>query len=105
MFYRVLAIVLSLSLMVPVGGAADRAGQSARTDADVTEVRETQGPVSRTTSPRQKAPEPLSAEEDVSLAARTEEPGPEVAGGALSNLHLTYAVIALAAIVLVLVLK
>ena len=47
----------------------------------------------------------MSAEEDASLSARSEEPGPKVVGGALSNLHLTYAVIALAAVVLVLVLK
>lgn len=53
----------------------------------------------------QPAPEPLSEEEEKSLAARDEEPAPEVAGGALSNLHLTYIVIALAAAVLVLVLK
>jgi hypothetical protein len=51
------------------------------------------------------SPQPLSQEEDAALSARAEEPGPEVSGGALSNLHLTYAVIALAAIILVLLLK
>jgi len=50
-------------------------------------------------------PEPLSEEESAKLAERSQEPGPEVAGGALSNLHLTYIVIALAAAVLVLILK
>jgi len=50
-------------------------------------------------------PEPLSDEEAAKLKARSQEPGPEVAGGALSNLHLTYIVIALAAAVIVLIAK
>ena len=60
-------------------------------------------PVADSSKPVQ--PQPLSEEESAKLAARAQQPGPEVAGGALSNLHLTYIVIALAAIVLVLVLK
>ena len=51
------------------------------------------------------SPQSLSQEEEASLSARAEELGPEVSGGALSNLHLTYAVIALAAIILVLLIK
>ena len=51
------------------------------------------------------SPTPLSAEEESSLAARAEEPGPEVAGGALTNQQLTYIVIALAAAVFVLIVK
>lgn len=47
----------------------------------------------------------LTSEEEKALAEQQEEPAREVAGGALSNLHLTYVVIALAAAVLVLVLK
>ncbi len=47
----------------------------------------------------------LTPEEEKVLAEQQEEPAKEVAGGALSNLHLTYVVIALAAAVLVLVLK
>jgi hypothetical protein len=47
----------------------------------------------------------LTPEEEKALAEQQEEPGHEVAGGALSNLHLTYIVIALSAAVLVLVLK
>jgi hypothetical protein len=47
----------------------------------------------------------LSSEEVAELAARAEEPGPTVAGGALSNEHLTYIVIALAAAVIVLIAK
>ena len=56
-------------------------------------------------APAPAAPEPLTAEEEQALAAHSEEPGEDVAGGALSNLHLTYIVIALAAAVLVMVLK
>ena len=105
MCYKIMAMVLSLSLMVPAGSAMERLNRNAQTGREATEVRETQEPASAATSAQTKAPEPLSAEEDASLSARSEEPGPEVAGGALSNLHLTYAVIALAAVVLVLVLK
>jgi hypothetical protein len=47
----------------------------------------------------------LNEEEIAALSQRDQDPGPEVRGGALSNEHLTYIVIALAAIVLVLVLK
>ena len=47
----------------------------------------------------------LEEEEIAELAQRNRNPGPEVRGGVLSNEHLTYIVIALAAIVLVLVLK
>lgn len=50
-------------------------------------------------------PQPLTDEEATELSARAEDPGPEVAGGALSNEHLTYIVIALAAMVLVLIAK
>jgi hypothetical protein len=49
--------------------------------------------------------QPLTEQEQSDLTKRAEEPGKEVAGGALSNLHLTYIVIALAAAVVVLVLK
>jgi hypothetical protein len=47
----------------------------------------------------------LTQQEELALAARNENPGPEVAGGAWSNQTLTYVVIALAAAVAVLVLK
>ena len=47
----------------------------------------------------------LREDELKALSARNQEPGPEVRGGSLSNEHLTYIVIALAAAVLVLVLK
>ncbi len=47
----------------------------------------------------------LDEQELAELAALDEEPGDEVIGGALSNQHLTYVAIALAAAVVVLVLK
>lgn len=47
----------------------------------------------------------FSVEEELELSARAEIAGPEIKGGALSNLHLTYIVIALAAVVLVLLIK
>jgi hypothetical protein len=47
----------------------------------------------------------LDAQELAQLAARAEEPGDEVVGGALTNQQLTYIVIALAAAVIVLVAK
>ena len=47
----------------------------------------------------------LDGDEIAALSQRSQNPGPDVRGGAFSNEHLTYIVIALAAIVLVLVLK
>jgi hypothetical protein len=93
---KLLSVVLSLFLIMPVAVAEQRGIAQP-------------GPVSISSSPvaGQSAPPPqaFSEEEEAALEARAEEPGPEVAGGALSNLHLTYAVIALAAIVLVLIAK
>lgn len=60
---------------------------------------------STTAKPAARQAELLSPEEEKTLAQKDEEPAREVAGGALSNLHLTYIVIALSAAVLVLVLK
>jgi hypothetical protein len=51
------------------------------------------------------APQLLQQDELQELSARNQEPDPQVRGGALTNEHLTYIVIALAAAVLVLVLK
>jgi len=47
----------------------------------------------------------LDDEELAQLAARAEEPGAEVVGGALTNQQLTYIVIALATAVIVLIAK
>lgn len=59
-------------------------------------------PAERATKPE---PQRLNDEELQQLAARDEQPDEKVAGGAMSTQHLTYAVIALAAIVLVLLIK
>jgi hypothetical protein len=87
---KALAIALTILLAAPMERAAPKTAVERSTEIPV------RGPV-----PAQ----PLSAEEEKELAQRDEEPGPEVAGGALSNLHLTYIVIALAAAVIVLILK
>lgn len=92
MYSRILSVTLCVSLVCPVGAWAQARQQTA--------VQQTAA-----VSASVPAGQPLSEEEEVELAQRAEEPGEEVAGGALSNLHLTYAVIALAAIVLVLVVK
>jgi hypothetical protein len=88
---KTLAIVLTLCLASPALVPLAAAGQS------LTE--------SATTPPATSAPapQPLSEEESRELAQREEKPGKEVAGGALSNLHLTYIVIALATAVIVLI--
>ncbi len=128
MFSQILSVTLCLSLLLPVsraeespspplqveeiqsanagrakagGSAIGGTGQPAQPDEQQTATATTQTPA--VTEPA--SPQSLSREEEASLSARAEEPGPEVAGGALSTLHLTYAVIALAAIVLVLLIK
>jgi hypothetical protein len=61
-------------------------------------------PVSSATAATAPPPgDPLTREEETQLNQRDEQPGQEVAGGALSNLHLTYIVIALATAVIVLI--
>lgn len=92
MYARILSVTLCLSLVCPAG-----IGAAARQEAAVEQTAAV--PASAAGG------EALTEEEEAELAQRAEEPGEEVAGGALSNLHLTYAVIALAAIVLVLVVK
>lgn len=94
MLLRILTLTLCLSWLAPTCSPADETSPSAEAS---------QPPAQEAAAPG--SPQPLSPEEDSSLSARAEEPGPEVSGGALSNLHLTYAVIALAAIILVLLIK
>jgi hypothetical protein len=53
--------------------------------------------------PSPNRPQSFSQEELQDLSSRAEDPGSAVVGGALSNLHLTYIVIALAAAVIVLI--
>ena len=97
------AILLCLALGAPTRTFA----QSAVTPrSDLSE--NSAGAVSKVTqNPARGAAEAqlLDQEEIATLSQRNQTPGPEVRGGALSNEHLTYIVIALAAIVLVLVLK
>lgn len=88
---KILAILLSIWLAAPLGWAAERAAVAQETRVPPAD------------SPAAPQPQPLTEDEAARLAERDEEPGEEVAGGALSNLHLTYAVIALATAVLVLI--
>jgi len=101
MFSRISALILCLGLLVPTCRPEDKTSSSAATS----EPREKQAVTESVAVEATPSPATLSQEEESSLTARSEEPGPEVSGGALSNLHLTYAVIALAAIVLVLLIK
>lgn len=86
---KTLAIVLSLVLASPAVAPSASAFACATSSA-----------AERTPVP---APQPLTEDEAKDLAQRAEQPGKEVAGGALSNLHLTYIVIALATAVIVLI--
>jgi len=93
MLSRFLAVTMSLLLLVPTCCPDDL------------EIRPAEAAAESAAAEPTGTPAQLTPEEESSLSARAEEPGPEVAGGALSNLHLTYAVIALAAIILVLLIK
>lgn len=89
------ALALSLCLAAPAARAVDGPQNAVRQPpADSAARKASAAP-----------PQVLTAEEIQELARRAEEPGPEAAGGALSNLHLTYVVIALAAAVIVLIAK
>ncbi len=128
MFRRILNVTFCLSLLLPAAGVlqadsrltsrdeAKPAGPGTTTAShDATDRSEPPAPAAESQAaktatqaePAAKpaSPQPLSREEAASLSARAEQPSPEVAGGALSNLHLTYIVIALAAILLVLLIK
>jgi len=85
---KTLAIVLTLCLASPALVPVATAGQQLTNTVP---------------APPAPAPQPLTEEESRELAQREEKPGKEVAGGALSNLHLTYIVIALATAVIVLI--
>ncbi|MEP7365529.1 MAG: hypothetical protein ABI972_19925 [Acidobacteriota bacterium] len=87
---KALAILLSLVLASP-----------ALAPAAVNRLQSRSAPVSAPAAT--PAPQPLTEDEANELRQRDEQPGKEVAGGALSNLHLTYIVIALAAAVVVLI--
>ncbi len=98
MFTKILSVALCLLLIMPVARAQTSAGAGTQPDAAATAEAKNQ-------TPPAPQPQAFSEEEAAALDSRAQEPGEEVAGGALSNLHLTYAVIALAAIVLVLIAK
>ena len=96
---KIAMVVLCLgSSSLPLGMAQEKSSQPAPANA-------TEKQTAQTPSQAPSAKQALSEEESSELSQRAEEPGREVSGGALSNLHLTYIVIALAAAVLVLVLK
>ena len=101
---KILVVVLCLSLVAPVGRATEAAGPlpgNAESAASPEPATVTSVPASTNAD----SPELLTTEELSELSARAEEPGPQVVGGALSNLHLTYIAIALAAAVIVLIAK
>lgn len=101
----ILMIVLCLSLPAAAGTAAEVAGKSTPVSESATAAPNIDRTASAQAGTAPASPQPLSAEELKELSGRAEEPGPEVVGGALSNLHLTYIVIALAAAVIVLIAK
>jgi hypothetical protein len=101
MFARMLTLSLCLGLLVPACRPEEQTGPSVAASEPQKKAPAADGSAPTASTP----PSELSQAEESSLSARAEQPGPEVSGGALSNLHLTYAVIALAAIVLVLLIK
>ncbi len=101
-FAKAMVLVLCLCLLTPAGIAADKNG----TPTSATAAPAVEGEQAAASDrPVSNSARELSQEEAAELSARAEEPGPDVAGGALSNLHLTYIVIALAAAVIVLIAK
>lgn len=92
-FLTVLALALVWTTVAPAAGTTKSSAPDAPT-SQVERIDSVEEPV-----------ELLSPEEVDQLETRDEEPGAEIVGGALSNQELTYIVIALAAAVLVLVLK
>lgn len=105
MFSKALAVVLFVCLLTPAGGTAQTTGQPAP-DAAAEGVRDSKEPGrAGPGADAAAAPQTLGDEELAELSERAEDPGENVVGGALSNEHLTYIVIALAAAVIVLIAK
>jgi hypothetical protein len=102
LFSRRLSQIVAIGLCLGIWSPAARAQEAIAAEEH---DREKVAPDAKTNPAKASDPQPLTEEESAKLAERAKEPGPEVAGGALSNLHLTYIVIALAAAVIVLVLK
>ncbi len=101
---RTLALALCLCLLAPAGIAAEETAGRVSSPETAQPAGAT-GKAAVSAQPAPEAAQALSAEESAELSARAEEPGSDVAGGALSNTHLTYIVIALAAAVIVLIAK
>lgn len=101
--FRSLAIALCLSLVLPAGKAMEPEQVAPVESNDG--LKRAPEPSSTVNATNQDSPKLLSPEETRALSERAEEPGPDVAGGALSAQHLTYIVIALAAAVFVLIFK
>jgi len=93
---KIIVGALCLSLLIPGGSAMAQTPSTTNSESATAPAPE---------SVQDRKPAPLTPEEAKSLAERNEEPPREVAGGSLNNQQLTYIVIALAAAVLVLVLK
>jgi hypothetical protein len=102
---KILATALCVSFLVPAIRADDQRRPSTQVAERSTSAVESDGAKSLPNRANADTPQLLTDKESADLQARSEDPGTKVAGGALSNLHLTYIVIALAAAVLVLVLK
>ena len=96
MFSKIVVAVLCWSVLLPGGNVIAQTAPPATAKVAV------QGTPSSATA---SGPELLTPEEEESLSERGEEPGREVAGGALTNQQITYILIALATAVVVLVLK
>lgn len=101
-----IAVALSLILSAPAAQCDDAAPPAEQAPAQTAAAKSAEASVA---SPRvanpERGPRPFDADELADLSARAEQPAPEVVGGALSNEHLTYIVIALAAAVIVLIAK
>ena len=94
MFVKLLAIVLCFALWMPSPASAKSVAAAVDTDTELTS--------SENSESRAQL---LDEEEELRLAERAEKPSDNIVGGALSNEHLTYIVIALAAAVIVLIAK
>jgi hypothetical protein len=99
----VLASVLYLGLIAPSATAAEQTARRTVAGSGQDLQGGANGQASLQSASNRESAEALTAEESADLSQRDEEPGREVVGGALSNLHLTYIVIALATAVIVLI--
>ena len=99
-----LAILMCLGLWIPSPAAAQNVAAAAPTGETNTSPIEV-STATPSVADSQSGAQLLEEEEEAQLTARDEKPPDEIAGGALTNEHLTYIVIALAAAVIVLIAK